>query len=526
MPRSILTDFLLPPVRSERASQSKTNVGLRKLQAAATPSVTETRLLGAGDGALIAAIAALGLTFLLPQFGLALSMILAAVIILRARPYNLPALMICQLHANDFQIENYGTMDYWVSRFEDVNLFVGGFPITTNYVILLAILVRVLHELVGNPSRLQRACPLWAVGLWLISLLPAIVIATNAFYDRVPSWTLSVRIALMTGGFFYGSILALAWTPRMEYIWSRLLLLAAALMMCGFRGVFWARALFVLNAYGPTLGYVGIRRSHKLLGVAAIVATFLYVSGSGNQESSMRTHGNVSTTVTLIGTALAALTLIVSLYQRPTRPSRVVEICGAITILTVTIMLPIIASFTYQDRRTDVDFGEHMPLVERAYYKIFNERAPIWKGAIDKVLSPPFFLPKAGEALVIDWAGRSVRVGFGSHNAFLDQLRVNGWFTGLLGVIVMLAGLVTAWSALNREDDPYFRAIAAAVLALGMISATANHFLTEVSAGVWYFIPAGILAGRLRIGKRIRDSTTLSHDDLTVTQNQAVGPKR
>lgn len=458
-----------------------------------------------GDGILVFALAALGLTFPLPQVGLAISMTLAAMIIIKANPVHLPALMICQLHANDFQIQNYGTMDYWVSRFEDVNLFIAGFPVTTNYVILIAMLLRIVHELVAHTSRLRLACPLWTVVLWLISLLPAIAIATTAFFDRVPSWTLSVRMALMTGGFFYGAILGSRWSDRMEYVWSRLLLLATGLMLAAFRGVFWARALFVLDAYGPTLGYVAFRHRNKILGVLAIVATLLYVTGSGKQEASFRTHGNVSTTVTLIATCFSALALLFLFYRRPARPSRLIIVGGTIAVVAITAMLPVVAGFTYRDRRVDAEFGEHMPLAERAYYKIFNERAPIWKGAIDKITTPPFFLPKAGEALIVDWGGQSVRVGFGSHNAYLDQLRVNGWFTGLFGVLVMLAALATAWTALNREANPYFRAIAAGVLALGMISATANHFLTEVSAGIWYFLPGGMLAARLRMTKKQRE---------------------
>lgn len=461
-----------------------------------------------GDGWLLAACAALAVTFAFPQVGLFLSMILAFVIILQAKPQLLPALLVCQLHASDFRIQNYGSKAYWLSRFEEINLFIAGIPVTTNYVILIAMMLRIVYELGTRPRLLRTSCPLWVVVVWLLLLVPPVIIAAEALRDRVPSWTLSVRTALMNGAIFYGAVLSLRWKPGLEYVWTRLLTITVVLMTAAACGVFWARALFVLDAIGPALCVAAFPHRHKLLAAGALLATAIYVTGSGAQEAAYRTHGNVSTTTTLILTSAAAFVLAVITRRKPRHPSSLRAFGLSCLLAAVVLGLPLAAGKLFTELRTDGEYGSHMSLQQRVYHKLFNERAMIWKGALEKIFAPPYVLPKAGDPIVIEFRGRAGLITVGSHNAYLENIRINGWLTGAFGVIAMIAVLFIGCFTLQFESDPYLRALAPALLALGTISASANHFLLEAFAGLWLFIPAGLLLGRLLISRWNRGAAT------------------
>src|SRR5207248_1119460 len=77
---------------------------------------------------------------------------------------------------------------------------------------------------------------------------------------------------------------------------------------------------------------------------------------------------------------------------------------------------------------------------------------------------------------------RHLAEGSGCGNRFMDQQRYKFWAVLCAGVVIMLAGLVSAWSA-RRTRNPWL--MAQAVLNVGMGVFTVVRTLSSQTLGGW-----------------------------------------
>ena len=96
-------------------------------------------------------------------------------------------------------------------------------------------------------------------------------------------------------------------------------------------------------------------------------------------------------------------------------------------------------------------------LMERAYFKLLMDRAPLWAGALAQITEEPSFLPPKRIQKIqverLDGEGNS-DWDFHAHNAYLELLRTSGILIGGLTILLIVAGLVRARKGL--EQSHYF----------------------------------------------------------------------
>jgi len=153
-------------------------------------------------------------------------------------------------------------------------------------------------------------------------------------------------------------------------------------------------------------------------------------------------------------------------------------------------------SMTYTFEMEKVKDPGELPIRDRFVYKLFHDRAPIWRGAVDEIITPPYFVKAGGAGMGYRLLLNGDRVPWpaGSHNLALEELRRNGWYTGLICLIIILRGSVFALRAVIKASDPVVRAFAIASFSSLFILTITSHIPMETNAALWLLGPAGMCA--------------------------------
>jgi len=161
---------------------------------------------------------------------------------------------------------------------------------------------------------------------------------------------------------------------------------------------------------------------------------------------------------------------------------------------------------------------------DRFMYKLFYDRAPIWRGAFDEVLKPPFFLKSggltAGYKLMLN--GDKVPWPAGSHSLVLEELRRNGWYSGLLCLILIIRANVFSLRAVIFADHSLVRAFAIASFSSLFILTLTSHIPMETNAALWALGLAGMCAFLVQ-GGRAATADARSHPPLAQSPWQIPG---
>ena len=462
-----------------------------------------------GDVALVLAIALQLLEFVYAYPATVLKIILVSLCTFPGRAVFLPALFVCQFFASDFQLGEMMTFEYLLERHESARIMVFGFPLTTNYAFAACVTIRVLHEAFSRPRTFAGIIsPMWLL-LWVSCFLPAVLSATLGKAEARFSWTAPIRDVMMVGCIFYGMILARNVDDTIAVITRRLVPLSCAMITLAMAGYFYSRGMYFVTALGPSLflswkafaGRAGRWAIYAyLFSLTSLYAFALYPTPYARQiaESLYSTSGN---STALIACWVLPIVIIVIIRRNSRVDNRR---AGWVNLLPVVagvsaLLLPVafaILSVTFTVEMQKVKDPGELPVRERFVYKLFYDRAPIWRGALDEILTPPFFLKTGGMSmgyrLMLD--GDKVPWPAGSHNLALEELRRNGWYTGAICLILILRGSVFALRAVIKASDPVVRAFAIASFSSLFILSLTSHIPMETNAALWLLGPAGMCA--------------------------------
>jgi hypothetical protein len=462
-----------------------------------------------GDIALVLAILLQVLEFFFAYPATVLKILLVSVSTFPGRAVFLPAILVSQFYASDFFLGDMKTFEYLLERHEGSRVMVLGFPLTTNYVFAICLTLRVLHEAIVRPRTFAGVISLSWIALWASCLIPAILSATLGKAEQKFSWTAPIRDVMMAGCLFYGMILARNKAETITVITRRLVPIACVLLTLAMCGYFYSRGMYFITALGPALFFswraFGGRAGRwalyaYLFTLSTLYAFALYPTESAKQIaiSLYSTSGN-SFALIFCWVAAAAITLFFTRNRRS--EDQRAGVVGWLPLLSgmAVLMLPItFAMFSYSfvvDIPKANDPAD-LPLRDRFAYKLFHDRAPIWRGAIDEVLAPPYFVKPGGltmgYALMLNGDKRPWPAG--SHNLALEELRRNGWYSGLICLILILRGSVFALRAVLNATDPIVRAFAIASFCSLFILSLTSHIPMETNAALWLLGPAGMCA--------------------------------
>ena len=475
-----------------------------------------------GDVALIVAILLQVLEFFFAYPATILKMLLVGICTFPGRAAFLPALLVSQFFASDFFLGDMKTYEYLLERHEASRVIVLGFPLTTNYVFAICLTLRVLHEAIVRPRTFAGVISLSWIVLWASCLIPAIISATLGKAEQKFSWTAPIRDVMMAGCLFYGMILARDKAETITVITRRLVPLACVLLTLAMLGYFYSRGMYFITALGPAL-FFSWRAFRGLAGrwalyaylftLSTLYAFALYPTEFAKQIaiSLYSTSGN-SFALIFCWVVAAAITLFVTRNRRSDdRRGGVVGWLPLVSGMAVLVLPIAFAMFSYSFTVDIPKVNDPVDLSvrDRFSYKLFHDRAPIWRGAIDEVLTPPYFVKPGGltmgYALMLNGDKRPWPAG--SHNLALEELRRNGWYSGLICLILILRGSVFSLRAVLNATDPIVRAFAIASFCSLFILSLTSHIPMETNAALWLLGPAGMCAYLVQGAQRLPTTT-------------------
>lgn len=474
-----------------------------------------------GDIATAAALATLALEAVFAYPAVILRIVLVAVLTLRAHAVFLPALLICQLYASDFQLANIQTYDYLLDRYEASRVTIFGFPVTTNYVFALCLTITVLTRFASRPQLFRGLVSSWAVVLWCSCFPIAVLAALINLTDKAVSWTAPIRDVMMVGCVFLGLIVAEDAEAMRKVILKRILPLSLCMLLLAWFGCFYARGMYWITSAGPSILAVRMLMHDRSISLwfaivfAALTSAYAFAFYPTSYAFSVgqALYSDNATTFALKGMWVGSLILVptaIVLNARANKrrastpgprrvPSRTVLAWSAAGLM---IAFPVaLAALSTQvkvelsSKRLSVDLPWH----EQFLFKLLYDRAPIYRGAIDEVLQPPFVLKAGSRAsyrLLLN--GDKTPWPAGSHNLVLEELRRNGWFSGVICLAIMLGAMMWACTAFLRTADPMLTWYAGATFFTLLISGLTSHIPMETNASIWLLTPAGISAALYR----------------------------
>jgi hypothetical protein len=480
------------------------------------PRVDKSEEVWRGDVATVAALGTLILEFFLAYPAVIFRILLVAVLTLRARAAFLPALLLCQLYASDFDLANVQTYDYLVDRYEASRVTIFGFPITTNYVFAVCLTVTVLSRYLSRPHLFRGLISSWAVFLWCTCFPIALLAALVNLTDKTVSWTAPIRDVMMVGCVFFGIILAEDTQTIRGVVTRRLLPMFLCMLLLAWFGYFYARGMYWITAAGPAILFVkllmgdrGITLWFAVVFAAVTTAyTFAIYPTAFAFGVAQALYSDNATTFALKGmwTGASVLVPLVILFSRAKRSSasplarapRLRHAAGTWIAAVVMIVFPVwlaAVSTRAQVELSSKRLSTELPWHEQFLFKLLYDRAPIYRGAIDEVLQPPYVFKAGSRAsyrLMLD--GDKVYWPAGSHNLVLEELRRNGWFSGTVCLGIMIAGMMWSCTAFIKTTDPFLTWYAAASFVTLLVSGVTSHIPMETNASIWLLTPCGVCA--------------------------------
>ncbi len=472
-----------------------------------------------GDVATVVAILAQLLEFALPYPATILKMALVVVFAIPGRSVFLPALLISQLFASDFLLGGVSTYEYLLERHEAARVTILGFPLTTNYVFALTLTLRVFHEAITQPQTFRGIVSVRWLVAWASCFMPAVLAALIGQTEGRFSWTAPIRDVMMIGCLFYGIILARNKTETIAVISRRLIPLAIGMLSLAMVGYFYSRGMYLAAALGPAFflssrATAGGNRRWLLctalfaLSLAYTFAIYPTAYALTVATSLYSTSGNSFALIAIWGMSLLMALLMrfkrIGIQEQTVRARAwlLPMAAGAVAILFPIIFSLATYTFTYDIPKVRNIYD--LNTSDRFMYKLFFDRAPIWRGAIDEVCTPPYFIKASSQMsyrLTLD--GDKLPWPAGSHNIVLEELRRNGWYTGLICLILIVKANMLVLSAALGSAEPVVRSFSIAAFSSLFILTLTSHIPMETNAALWLLGPAGMCAYLLRGGESI-----------------------
>ena len=439
---------------------TRSDVAAARLPAARLAGVRRLPL-WQGDVMLVVAAAILALGFAAPYACTRLQILLTIILVIHRNPVWIPALMLLQFTPTDFK-GGYGAgMDVQYERFEGLTVYVLGFPLTPNFTLVLAMVVRAVLDIVGYPLRFRGVLPsVLLVPITLAVLVSAYNSVVLGYFEHLPGWSAPLRTSLLSLAVWYGASVATDWDQ-----YRRVLLHRVSLMAAGFLAVTFASALVnsqycFLIPFGASSSYAfltardmqgWLRRPFGAMMLSLNVLNYFLGKRASEQvvEATKSVGGGVVTQTT--HAVMAALPLML-MAVRPRivspRNQRLASILAPALFAAYLAAPFLVATLT---RGVDVEVRDKTAKTfsERAAYKLIFERSSIWRGQIDLISRAPFvFVPPSRESKWITASGEEFRFRASAHNMVLAHLASEGWFSGginLAVVFVAFSAAVRLW---------------------------------------------------------------------------------
>lgn len=408
-----------------------------------------------------------------------------------ARPESIIAILICEITPRHFNLFG-ATSD---------STHLG----SLNYMLSFAIFCRVSYEAWFNPQTFQKAR--WALGVWYVAIVPAVVMALLGRSEGNASWALPVQTVWMCGALFYGVIVARRWSQDGSFARRWLIPAFTVFLVLTAAGLLLHKVLFIAIPLAfPVIWFTWSRQStwQRVLSVVLFVLAVFAGGGLGLGMQALEepvdsqtgeASGLGGTTLTLNGLVVAslALTYLVTrgwAWLRRTA-SWGVGLPGFAFVVVFSLVVAAIGPRYILNAGSD---DENFNLEEKVRAKLFDDRSVIWNAALQDALGPPYVFRPSGRPLWIDhpeWGDTAWKPG--AHNAVVNSLMRQRWLSGVALLVLLALVMHRCAKVLSSGVSGEAMALAVYVSVTAIVGVVVNDYPLEPEAAFWFFVFAGMV---------------------------------
>jgi hypothetical protein len=494
----------------------------------------------ASDVATAVAVGVLALGFLLPQVCTSLQIFLITGLILHGSAAWLPAMVVLLLTPTDFKA---GGMELQYEKFEGVIVYVLGFPMTSSYAIVGAVLVRGLWEWATMPRfLLKKLNRFWLIPIAIGATL-CVYAGILALYDRTPSWSLAARATLLLVSLWYTIALTRDWPLVREVMMRRMGPICTAIVASGFfapvAGIFTCFYLSLAMAWSTLISFGGAGRNYALLRPLAIIGLVVCVAvplgglhiSAAVSEAYFEKMGNSRLPLNIaVVVVVAGVLALLHARFRATSSERSAWLVATVSFVAYLMLPFVVASFS-SDKEFETT-GNEGALVKRLTFKMLVERPAIWRGSIEVIAEPPYVLvPPQRTGSIITAGGKRMTFRYSAHNLVLEILRSQGFLSGPISLLILYLCFLACTRAYMTVNDPAATIAAITFIVGGLVNGIAVGHLLESGTGFMLYVCAGIAMGAiarrdLEASRRGNQSPPQELHDLSATWSGADARQR
>lgn len=438
--------------------------------------------------ALFVALSLFGLQFYAPDISILLSCLLAAIITWKADPLYLHVMLVMFLSPSNFLLKDYVSALFPQEALNPHGFGIGGFFLNVPIVCAIVAGLRVIYDYFFKVKSILSTCRM-IFFLWLSAFIPTSIICFRGLAEGNNGWSEPIRYLLIAGTYFYGMILGQKWPRSFDLIYKKLSPFILILLLLSAFALFHHRLLWYFAAFVPALFFCCWNMKNKkarFIYLLSYVFIGLYCAGF-----TLPGEG----TFTLIGLFFISTLLGVFAFSRKGFLKNLISWNIGLPALIISILFVVFVVKVTEEfgLGSPISSADNVTMVEKLKSKIFYDRANWWQANIEYILEPPYFLKPSGRPFVLHHISRGdIYVKAGAHNTFIQSIRTNGWYSGIVIIIILCIAVMKNTLVYRRSHIGEIKAVAIATIATGTFGAMTGHYVFGLDAGFWIMTLAGI----------------------------------
>lgn len=452
--------------------------------------------------ALAASIILLILNFYIPPLAIILSVLFNVILVWKADPIYCPAILILVLSPVNFLSGKFGSSVY-------SSIPMGGFYLTVSFSLVLSIWFRIIYEYLFRNRKGINGFEKKLFFLWLSAFFPSSVISIKGLLEGNNGWSLPILAMFVTGSFFYGILLSEKWTQKQNIVGKNFNHLITIILIFAVIGQFHHRILWLFASLVPGLSFLAWnQKKTKLSGFLQLTLIGAYCMGYGIKTTVDSGIEGSESTFTLMGLFMLSLLLnTVVFYSAKDLKKIITSLMGFPIIIICLVFVYFVAGSFQVEKKSGSRNAYTVSIKERLVTKIYEDRASVWNSNIKYITTPPYFFKPAGRSVEIESStGGYKDVNYGAHNAYIQSVRLNGWYSGLINIVILIFAILCSARILRRSKIREIRILSISTILQGTFASMTGHYPVSINAGFWIFVIAGISYGIF-----LKEDTQLSY---------------
>jgi hypothetical protein len=433
---------------------------------------------------LVIAIFSLLLGVLEPNIGTIGLYVVGIYCIFQCRLKYLPALFICHLSPNSIEIvTSYLNM----TRLEHIRSLSIFEPLLPPFLEVSQIIfcIYIIISLFMKPFKFKNSRLRLLFWFWVICVVGGVINTVYSLLDGNEMWTRGLRAVLTVGCCFYGLLLAqrskIEEDFRLVSVWLWLILAFGILVALH---VFWSHMLFWLVSIASLLMAFQVHyRNSKIFRFSALA--YLPVS--------------LGSSLTMLAISWGTIFAVwFSMSKSRVRRNFVVK--GIVLLLILGPFISLGAGALSES----LGLGDNIEMVslqaslsDRVIFKFAGDRLPLWTSAYSQIVEGSFWFPTSGRSLQVIHFSEYTEWNFGSHNSYLEILRNNGLFFGIILLFVIINLLIMTLR--NRTDSSTaYSLFGISLCTTAGFGLLLGDFILEPTVGPIFWTTVGVVIWRLQ----------------------------